>query len=60
MKVGMSITIPDMKNLLKDKPCRISCLDLKTLMMSGENEEFLFHSIASGRVHSACLGNRVY
>ena len=35
MKLGTMITIADMKNLLKEEPCRISCLDFR-ILMTGE------------------------
>ena len=37
MKLGMTITIADMKNLLKEGSCRVSCLDFRILKTLGEN-----------------------
>ena len=39
MKRGMTITIADMENLLKEELCKISCLDFRILMVLDKSKK---------------------
>ena len=52
MKHGITITIADIKNLLKEELCiiHVGCLGFRILMTSGENEEYSTRGAAPKRM----------